>query len=181
MPSPSRHAAVRRSSTAEMSVNGVVSELPVGQAGEWRTGRGAAAAHPRHALTAGRHRDARTHVGQSGPESPKPIQALLHSNASVRPRRARPAAGGTSRPRPPATRLRQRVAAEQLRGDDGARLRLLLPQRSGREVGARRDACSSSRLSHKPIRKVVRQSVVGPQCPDRPRTALLLGRSHEDR
>src|SRR5829696_1155870 len=36
------------------------------------------------------------------------------------------------------------------------------------------------RLSHKPIRKVVRQSVVGPQCPDRPRTALLLGRSHED-
>jgi hypothetical protein len=71
------------------------------------------------------------------------VHALLHSNASVRPRRARRAAGGTPRPRPPATRLRQCVAAEQLRGDDGARLRSLLPQRSGREVGARRDACPS--------------------------------------
>ena len=49
-----------------------------------------------------------------------------------------------SRPRRAATRLRQCVAAEQLRGDDGARLRLLLPQRSGREVSARRDACCSS-------------------------------------
>jgi hypothetical protein len=63
VPSSSRHAAVRRSSTAEIAVNGVVSELAVGQAGEWRSGRGAAAAHPRHALTAGRHRDARTHAG----------------------------------------------------------------------------------------------------------------------
>ena len=81
---------------------------------------------------------------RSGPESPEPLHALLHSNASVSPRRARRAAGGTPRPRPPATRQRQCVAAEQLRGDDGARLRLLLPQRSGREVRASRDACSSS-------------------------------------
>ena len=113
---------------------GVVSALAVGHAGEWRSGRGAAATHPRHALAA-RPAPGRSHARRrSGPGSPQPIHALLHSNASVRPRRARPAARGTSRRRRPATRLRQCVAAEQLRGDDGARLRLLLPRRSEREV-----------------------------------------------
>jgi hypothetical protein len=107
-----------------------------------RTGRccctSKARAHGRPAL-------GRSHARRrSGPEWSRRNQSMRswHSNASVRPRRARRAAGGTPRPRPPATRLRQCVAAEQLRGDDGARLRLLLPQRSGREVGARRDACS---------------------------------------
>ena len=65
----------------------VVSELAVGQAGEWRSGRGAAATHPRHALAA-RPALGRSHARRrSGPESPQPIHALLHSNASVRPRR----------------------------------------------------------------------------------------------
>jgi hypothetical protein len=59
---------------------------------------------------------------------------------------------------------------------EGARRLLHSSRSSGLDLRSR----SSSRLSHKPIRKVVRQSVVGPQCPDRPRTALLLGRSHED-
>ena len=68
-----------------------------------RTGRccwsSKARAHGRPAL-------GRSHARRrSGPESPKPIHALLHSNASVRPRRARRAAGGTPRPRLPATRL----------------------------------------------------------------------------
>ena len=92
--------------------------------GEQESGEadGAAAPHPRHALAA-QPTLRRSHARRrSGPESPQSIHALLHSNASVRPRRARPAAGGTSRPRRPATRPRQCVAAEQLRGDDGARL-----------------------------------------------------------
>ena len=129
---------------------GVVSELAVRQAGDWRGGRGAAAAHPRHALTAGRPALGRSHARRrSGPEWNRRNQSMRswHSNAPLRPRRARRAAGGTPRPRPPATRLRQSVAAEQLSGDDGARLRSLLPQRSGREVGDRRDACSSSDAS----------------------------------
>ena len=133
VPSSSRHAAIRRSSTAEMALNGVVSALAVGQAGESRSRRGAAATHPRHALAAPAGTwDARTHVGDPVRSPPQPIHALLHSDASVRPRRARPAAGGTSRRRRPATRLRQCVAAEQLRGDDGAQLRSLLPKRSER-------------------------------------------------
>ena len=131
VPSSSRHAASRRSSTAEMALNEGRVELAVGQAGEWRSGRTLLL------LIQGTRSRPGWHLGRSharrrsGPESPQPKHALLHANASVRPRRARRAAGGTSRPRRAATRLRQCVAAEQLRGDDGARLRLLLPSEAG--------------------------------------------------
>jgi hypothetical protein len=112
-----------------------------------RTGRCCCASKARARGTARTWTLARTSAIRSGVESPKPIHALLALQrvGEATPRRVVQRPGG--RARDPATRLRQCVAAEQLRGDDGARLRLLRPQRSGREVGARRDACSSSSAS----------------------------------
>ena len=60
-------------------------------------------------------------------------------------------------------------------GGDGL-LRLFDEQ--GDRVVAPTDACSSSRLSHKPVRRPVRQSVVGQQCSTRRRWAGLVGRGH---
>ena len=67
---------------------------PSGKAGEWRSGRGAAATYPKHALAA-RPAVGRSHARRrSGPGSPQPIHAFLHSDALVRPRRARPERAG---------------------------------------------------------------------------------------
>ena len=126
VPSSSRDAAIRQSSPAETALDEgrVRARRRASRRVAKRTGRCCYLPRGRAARRASSETPA---LRRSGPESPQPIHALLHSDASVRPRPARPAAGGTSRRRRPATRLRQCVAAEQLRGDDGARLRLLLP------------------------------------------------------
>jgi hypothetical protein len=95
---------------------GVVSELAVGQAGERRSGRVAAATHPSHALAAGRHRDARTSALGSGVAATNPCAPAL-----LRVGEATPCASCSGRdvapatPRHPTTTVRRSGAAPRRR------------------------------------------------------------------